>query len=324
MNSCCELDNARLLLVDRKINSINYIIKLLSYCNTNKCPLMIVCDDVSDSVLQMLIANKARGTQILCVKNPFVGSRKEEVLEDLALMSGATPIIESQGRLLETISEADLGVLAHVRSDKVSTIVRGVDTQAEAIKEACAEMQHTIELSDDLHLNEILKSRIAAMSSGVATIKIGSSSEIAAQEKMDRADDALCAVRAAMKGGMLPGGGTALLRASVKLKELKFDNEEVNLGVSIVRKSLRAPITQLLKNAGLEVEDVISEILKKKDINYGFNAYTETFMNLLQSGIVDPTKVVTTALQDAAAVAGLILTTDCLITNEFELSEITG
>lgn len=323
-NACCELDNVKLLLVDRKINSINYIIKLLSYCNTNKFPLMIVCDDVSDSVLQMLIANKARGTQILCVKNPFVGSRKEEVLEDLALMSGSTPIIESQGRLLETISEADLGVLAHVRSDKVSTIVRGVDSQADAIKAACTEMQHTIELSDDLHLNDILKSRIAAMSSGVATIKIGSSSEIAAQEKMDRADDALCAVRAAMSEGMLPGGGTALLRASVKLKELHFENEEVNLGVSIVRKALRAPITQLLKNAGLEVEDVISEILKKKDINYGFNAYTETFMNLMESGIVDPTKVVRCALQDAAAVAGLILTTDCLITNEFDLSEITG
>ena len=162
------------------------------------------------------------------------------------------------------------------------------------------------------------------MSSGVATIKIGSSSEIAAQEKMDRADDALCAVRAAMSEGMLPGGGTALLRASVKLKELHFENEEVNLGVSIVRKALRAPITQLLKNAGLEVEDVISEILKNKDINYGFNAYTETFMNLMESGIVDPTKVVRCALQDAAAVAGLILTTDCLITNEFDLSEITG
>lgn len=324
VNSCCELEDVQLLLVDRKINSINYIIKLVSHCSTIKKPLMIVCDDVSDNVLQMLLTNKARGLQVLCVKNPYSGPKKEELLEDLALMSGAKPIMESQGRLIETLSVEDLGVLEHVRSDMTTTIVRGTESQAEAIKEACSYLQKEIENSDIPRVKAALRDRIAAMTSGVATIKIGSPSEIAAQEKMDRADDALCAVRAAIAEGMVPGGGTALLRASVNLKDLKSGNDEIDLGISIVRKALRAPITQLLKNAGLEVEDVISNILNSDDVSYGFNAYTETFMNLKENGVVDPTKVVRCALQDAAAVAGLILTTDCIITNEFELSEITA
>lgn len=324
VNACCELDNAKILLVDKKINSINYIVKIMSFCTVNKLPLVVVCDDVSDNVLQMMIANKSRGLQVLCVKNPGHGERKEEILEDLALMSGATPIIESKGRLVDSITEADLGTVANVRSDINSTIIRGVDSQEEAVKNACIEMQSIIDRSDSPRQISQLKSRIAAFTSGVANVKIGSASEIAAQEKMDRADDALCAIRAAVSEGMVPGGGIALLRASVKLKELTSGNDEIDLGISIVRKALRAPITQLLRNAGLEVEDVISEILNSDDINYGFNAYTETFMNLRENGVVDPAKVVRCSLQDAAAVAGLILTTDCIITNEFELSEITA
>ena len=323
VNSCFDADNVKLLLVDKRINSINYIVKILSYCNSNKFPLMIVCDDISDNVLQMLISNTVRGLQVLCVKNPGYGTTKEEILEDLAVMSGATPIIESHGRLLESVTEADLGTLKHVHADVETTVVKGLESQEDAVAEACKEMQHAIELSDDLHRNDILKARIAAMTSGVANIKIGSPSEIAAKEKMDRADDALCAVRAAVEEGMLPGGGTALLRASVELNKLKSDNPEIELGISIVKRALRAPIAQLVKNAGLEVEDVISKILSKKDVNYGFNAYSETFMNLTEAGVIDPTKVVRCALQDAADVAALVLTTDCLITNEFELSEIT-
>lgn len=324
VNGCCVFENALILLVDKKINTINCIIKVVSYCNTNKIPLVIVSDDVSDNVLQWLITNKVRGLQFLCVKNPGYGVRKEQVLEDLALLSGATPIIETKGRLLESIEVTDLGKLSRVRADKFTTIFKGIPEQDAEINKSCNEMKHIMETTDDMFLKETLKARIASLTTGVATIKIGSPSEMAATEKMDRADDALCAVRAALLEGIVPGGGTTLLRASTVLNGFTTGNNEIDLGIKLIRKAVRAPITQLLKNAGSETEDIISEILSNSNTNYGYNVYSEQFVDLKKDGILDPAKVVRCSLEDAASVAGLILTTDCLITNELELSEITG
>lgn len=322
-NSCCEFENAKILLVDKKITSINYIIKVVSFCIQEKKPLIIISDDMNDNVLQSLIVNKARGLQLLCVKNPFYGPKKDLLLEDLAVLTGANAILESKGRLMDSIVPEDLGTVSFVHSDKFSTIIQGSETQKDAIENYCLELKHYVEISDDLYQNDLIKSRIAALTSGVATVKIGSVSEIAGQEKMDRAEDALCAIRAAMEEGILPGGGVALLRASVELKKLKDDNPEINLGINLVKKALRFPLTQLLKNAGEEAEDIISEILSKDDFSYGYNVYKEEYCNLKEKGIIDPAKVVRCSLQDAAAVAGLVLTTDCLITNELELSELT-
>ena len=324
INSCCEFENARLLLIDKRITSVNYIVKITSHCVSSKEPLVIICDDVSDNVLQFLLSMKVRGLNTLCVKNPFIGPKKDQLLEDLALISGAKPIMETKGRLIESLVPEDLGTLKHIRADKTTTICQGVDTQKEEIEKVCTEIKKTLQSSDNLAQNVYLQSRLAALTSGVATIKIGSPSEISAKEKMDRAEDALCAVRAALEEGILPGGGVALLRASVVLNKVKTDNNEVNMGIRLVGKAIREPINQLLRNAGRAPEDIISDILKHKDVNYGFNAYTETFMNLKQYGIFDPAKVVRCALEDAVDVAGLILTTDCLVTNELELSEITG
>lgn len=324
INSCCDLDNAKILLIDKSITSVNYIVKITSYCINNKFPLVIIADNVSDSVLQFLLSQKVRGLQTLCVRNPFAGPKKEQLLEDLALISGAKAILESKGRLIESIVPEDLGLLTHVHADKNCTICQGVDSQKDEIEKCCNEIENMIKGSDNLAQNVYLQSRLASLTSGVATLKIGSPSEISAKEKYDRAEDALCAVKAAAEEGILPGAGVALLRASVILNNVKTGNSEIDLGVKLIRKAIRSPITQLLKNAGSEPEDIISDILKHKDINYGFNVYKEKFEDLTKEGIFDPAKVVRCALQDAADVAGLVLTTDCIVTNELELSELTG
>lgn len=317
----CEFQKPKLLLVEKKINFINSLAKVISSCMSEHKPLVIVAEDFSDSVLKTIIGNKARGLECLCVKNPAYGYKKEFILDDLSVMSGATPIIESRGKTLDTIQLSDLGELESVFSRSDFTIFKKSENQQDSVNRHVTQLKNMIENSDDYYQNDINQSRIAAITTGVAVIKIGGSSEIEVKEKYDRFDDALCAMRAADSEGIVPGGGTMLLKASKYLKTVVTDEREKDLGVSLVAKAMRAPIKQIILNGGEDPEEIISEILMSEDKNFGYNASTRKFVNLKDDGVIDPVKVVRCALQDAASVAGLILTTDCIIVNEAELNE---
>ena len=292
----CEYQKPKILLIEKKVNFINPLVKVISSCMSEHRPLVIVAEDFSDTVLKTIIGNKVKGLECLCVKNPAYGYKKEFILDDLAAMSGATPIIESRGKTLDIVQASDLGELESVFSRSDFTIFKKSEDQQESVNLHVAQLKNLIENSDDHYQNDIYKSRIAAITTGVAVIKIGGSSEMEVKEKYDRFDDALCAMRAA-------------------------DAEEKDLAINLVAKAMRSPIRQIIINGGEDPEEIVSEILMSSDKDFGYNAATNKFTNLKEDGVIDPVKVVRCALQDAASVAGLILTTDCIIVNEAELNE---
>lgn len=317
----CEYQKPKILLIEKKVNFINPLVKVISSCMSEHRPLVIVAEDFSDTVLKTIIGNKVKGLECLCVKNPAYGYKKEFILDDLAAMSGATPIIESRGKTLDIVQTSDLGELESVFSRSDFTIFKKSEDQQESVNLHVAQLKNLIENSDDHYQNDIYKSRIAAITTGVAVIKIGGSSEMEVKEKYDRFDDALCAMRAADAEGIVPGGGTMLLKASKYLKTIKTNDREKDLAINLVAKAMRAPIRQIIVNGGEDPEEIVSEILMSSDKDFGYNAATNKFTNLKEDGVIDPVKVVRCALQDAASVAGLILTTDCIIVNEAELNE---
>lgn len=318
----CEFENPKILVVDKKINMFQPLIRVVSWCISNHKPLVIVAEDVSDQTMKSLLANKAKGLQCLCVKNPNYGFRRDMIIEDLAEISGATPIIEAKGRSLDSIVPEDLGELESVFSRSDFTVFKKNANRSEAVEQHCQILKNIMENSDDHYQNNIIRDRIASMTTGIAVVKVGGNSEIEVKEKYDRFEDALCAMRAAMAEGIVVGGGTILLKTSEYIRKLKTGNREKDLGVKLVSKAMKMPIKQIIMNSGEDPEEIISRVLTNRNKHFGYNALTGKFGDLKKEGVIDPVKVVRCALQDAASIAGLVLTTDCLIVNELELNEL--
>ncbi len=311
-----ELEDPYILIFDKKISNMKDLLPILEKVVQTGNPLLIIAEDVEGEALATLVVNKLRGSlKIAAVKAPGFGDRRKAMLEDIAILTGGTVISEEQGYKLENATIDFLGKAARVTIDKDNTTIVDGSGKEDNIKARVNQIKSQIESTTSDYDREKLQERLAKLSGGVAVLYIGAASEVEMKEKKARVEDALHATRAAVEEGIVPGGGVALLRTIKALEELKTDSEDEAVGVQIIRRAIEAPLRTISDNAGVEGAIVVQKVLEGKDA-YGYNARTDVYEDLIKAGVIDPTKVTRTALQNAASVAGLMLTTEAVISDK--------
>ncbi len=312
------LDNPYILITDKKISTMKDLLPVLEPVAQNGRALVIIAEDVDGEALATLVVNRLRGTlKIAAVKAPGFGDRRKEMLEDIAILTGGTVISEEKGIRLDAATIDMLGVAEKITIDKDNTTIVNGSGEKSAIDKRVAQIRKQMETTTSDYDREKLQERLAKLAGGVAVLYVGAASEMEMKEKKDRVDDALSATRAAVEEGIVPGGGVAYIRAIEAIKNLKGENEDENTGIAIISRAIEEPLRMIVENAGIEGSIVIQKV-KEGKADFGYNARTDKFENLLAAGVIDPTKVTRIALENAASVAGMFLTTECVLAEKKE------